>query len=1084
MSTVAPALASDPILQALCPLAFHMRRGGAPVVGRATELDAIEAELETARGGLSAVTLEGEPGIGKTRLLLAATELAGQRGFTAVAVAADEELRGPFLLMRSILSSAVGGHDGPNPDMAAAENTVQRALRALSGHDDPSLEGMPPDQRLLRQFDLATLAMRALAAERPLAVLADNIQWADADSLRALRYVVRSDPGSPILLVLTMRPEETAQVTEAVTLLVDMERMGLIRRMRLSRFTQAETAAFLRQTLGGPLTAATAATIHAQAEGVPFILEELAHAYRDAGMIQQIDGAWSLAKNADRLAPSAVQTLIQRRSGRLPEETKTSLSEAAALGRSFSLRDLQAVKARLGDRDAEAELERLAESMSPAVAAGLLQQHQPGSPADYNFTHEQVRQFCLASLSPTRRRAIHAAIVDMLTEGGDPTPGSLPMLAHHAAEAGDAERCARYSVAAARAALASHAPDEVFRAVEVALPLATDPADRVTLLTLRDDAMDIVRRPLDRLEALSELAALADALGDAHLELDVMLRRSAALRIAGEEDRAAALARRVTELADERKDAPAALAASLELGQATLRFELGEGFIPSAAEVDLDAAEAAFAKAAELAEGLGNDAALAAAERELGVIEIGRVRAWFVEQIHTGAHIPVMARVAAGESVDEIVMTLPVLPNVMAASEHLQRALELFERIGDRRGVMSTVITMAYQRFGADIHIGSNPAQRIEEIRRLATRLQSLSRESERAAVDAQMAYGVHVFARAKVIPDLALTRGEEAYWAAKTIGDRSLEFLAAGGTAMAHLDLGEVAEADRWLDLAAQVAAAAPTALRARRLELWRALVRAADGDGTAMREHCERALQAASGQGRPSGRCEILARMALEAARLGSVRGDETLLDLAEQWAGQAKELVSLFVTHQPWTAQADAALAEVAMARGDLPGAAEAGRRVAQSFEDSMREDVYPEMLLPAARAIMAGGEDGERESLRMFLQILLAMTAQRTVDEDVRVKWFRGPVGSEWARLAGPVSDGGVGAGAADGALSGMDEGERRLLGLLTEGLTTVQMAEREGITVEDAHVRLEHMFAKVGASSRGEATAFALREGVL
>ena len=183
-------------------------------------------------------------------------------------------------------------------------------------------------------------------------MLADNIQWADADSLRALRYVIRSDPGSPILLLLTMRPEETAEVTEAVTLIVDMERMGLIRRLRLARFTQAETATFLRQVLGGPLTPATAATIHAQAEGVPFILEELAHAYRDAGMIQQIDGAWSLAKNADRLAPSAVQTLIQRRSGRLPEETKTSLSEAAALGRSFSLRDLQAVKSALGDPDA------------------------------------------------------------------------------------------------------------------------------------------------------------------------------------------------------------------------------------------------------------------------------------------------------------------------------------------------------------------------------------------------------------------------------------------------------------------------------------------------------------------------------------------------------------------------------------------------------------------------------------------------------------------------------------------------------------------------------------------------------------
>jgi DNA-binding CsgD family transcriptional regulator len=1077
----APALASDPVLQALCPLAFQMRRGGGSVVGRTAELAAIESELESARRGLSAVTLEGEPGIGKTRLLLAATQLAEERGFTPVAVAADEELRGPFLLMRSILTST------PATDAAAgtaAQDILQRALQALSGREDSSLDSLPPDQMLLRQFDLATLAVRELAAVRPLALFADDIQWADEDSLRALRYVVRTDAASPIFLMLAMRPEETARVTEAVTLIADMERMGLIRRMKLGRFTQIDTGAFLRQHLGGPVDVKSAATIHAQAEGVPFILEELAHAYRDAGMIQQIDGVWSVAKNADRLAPSAVQTLIQRRSGRLPEETKISLSEAAVLGRSFSLRDLLAVKATLGDPVAEAEVGRLAESMAPAVGAGLLAQHQPGSPADYSFTHEQVRQFSLAALSPPRRRDIHAAVIRMLTEDGEPPVESLPMLAHHAAAAGDTERCARFSIGAAHAALASHAPEEVLRAVEVAMPLTTDPKDRVTLLSLRDDAMDMLRRPQDRLEALAELAALADALGDLHLELDVMLRRAAALRLAGEEDRAAVMAGRVAEQAKVRGDAKAELAASLELGQSLVRAELGEGFVPSASEVDLDGAEAAFARAAALAEERGDQAALASASRELGCIQIGRVRAWFVERVKAGEHMPILARAAEGESIDDILATLPIQPNIRAAGEYLQQALGLFETIGDRRGVMSTIIAMAYLDFGPDIHIGANPAQRIEEIRRLSTRLRSLSKESERAAADAQMAYGVHVFARAKVIPDLAISRGEEAYWAAKTLGDRSLEYLAAGGTAAAYLDLGEVPEAEHWLDLAAQAATAAPTPLRARRLELWRAMARAVAGDSDRMREHFDRALKSATEQGRPAGRCEILARQALEAARLGAERADEELLGLAERSALEAKELVPLFVTHQPWGVQADAALAEVALARGDLPGAAEAGRRVAGALQEAMHEDVYPEILLPTARAVLAAGEEPERQMIQTFLQLLLAMTAQRTVDEGVRVRWFRGPIGREWTRLAGPVGAGALAGAAANGALSALGEDERQLLGLLTEGLTTEEIAARVDSPVESVRLRLQKMFAKVGASSRGEATAFALREGIL
>ena len=96
-------------------------------------------------------------------------------------------------------------------------------------------------------------------------------------------------------------------------------------------------------------TPTSAATMHAQAEGVPFILEELARTYREAGMIQQIDGVWTLGRNADRLVPSAVRTLIQRRAARLPGRDPGGAGRRGVLGRSFSLRDLARDPAACGD---------------------------------------------------------------------------------------------------------------------------------------------------------------------------------------------------------------------------------------------------------------------------------------------------------------------------------------------------------------------------------------------------------------------------------------------------------------------------------------------------------------------------------------------------------------------------------------------------------------------------------------------------------------------------------------------------------------------------------------------------------------
>ena len=1082
-SPAVPAIrALDPATAIACSVTLQVRRVTQSVIGRPTETTAIDAELRSAAGGrLTCLTFEGEPGIGKTRLLFAAAEVARSRGFAVVAVAADEEIRGPLLVARSLLSA---------PELREIAETsailerLDQAIEAVSGVAAAGLESLTRDARLLRTYDLAAIALRSVAAVRPVALLVDDLQWADEDSLGLLRYVVRTDSSSPIFIGVTIRPEEMAQVREAAYLVADMERMGLVRRMRVNRFSQAETAEFISQLVGGPVRLPAAATIHAQAEGVPFILEELVRAYRDTGLLQLVDGTWTLSTNAEKLQLSAVRTLIQRRAARLPEETRATLGEAAVLGRSFSLRDLRAVHEILGEPAAEADV--FVERLTPAVDAGLLVALPADMPADFAFTHGQVREFAASLIPASRQRAVHIAIVDLLA-ADEPSPASLSVMARHALAAGDGERTARYSIAAARVALDSHAPEEVLRLVEDALPVTSAAADRVALLQARDEALESLRRPNERLSGLAQLGALAQAMGDGHLELEVMLRRASALRLSDDYDAAAGLARRVGELADARADADAALEAAVELGQCLMRAPLGESYAPTGQDADFDGAERAFLRVEELARERGDERRLAAALRELGVIQAGRVRAWVVAEMLAGRGDSITTRVAAGEPLSAIVQSLPVAPQAMEAFGRFRDALDIYERLGDRRGVMSSVIAMAYLSWAGDIHF-AGAAGRLEELRRLTSRMNSLVTESERAHAEVQMLFGVHVFGLAKVVPDLALLRGEEAYRAARTVGESTVEFQSALGMTRAHLELGDVAAASTWLEHAAQSCRDAPGPLRALQLESWRGRVAAAAGDPPGMRLHLLRSLELATNQGRAAARCEALATLALEAARMGVEGRDEELLELAERSAIDAIEIAQTLTGRPPWTWQASAARGSVQLARGDSEAAVASARASLSGLLGSHVEDLHFEIVLPVAEILAAGGTDDEKARMRAFLRMQVALFAQRVADDTIRSRWLRGPVGARLVALAGPlegsrsqsvpvavVPQPADGAAAPVGAVQPLD---LAILRQMTQGATNGEIAAALGVSAPEVAQRIAGMAAQLGSTSRADATLYA------
>ena len=374
----------------------------------------------------------------------------------------------------------------------------------------------------------------------------------------------------------------------------------------------------------------------------------------------------------------------------------------------------------------------------------------------------------------------------------------------------------------------------------------------------------------------------------------------------------------------------------------------------------------------------------------------------------------------------------------------------------------------------------------------MTSRLSELVTESERARLDLQMLFGVHVFSRAKVVPDLAISRGEDAHRAARLQGDRSIEFLAAGGVAMPCSSSATSTAAERWLGLAASRGLGGPSRERgpssSRPGAAWS---RAARVTPRACASTSSAPSRWRPTEDRASARCEALARLALEAARTG--RGSPRaatphptgLVELVERSAAQAKELLPLLPGHAPWGAQADAALATVALARGDLGAAATAGGAALEALQAGLHEDASLEIVIPAARACFAGGPPE--------MQAFVRSTSSRRSRGSPRARLTRrsasggspGPSdasSSSWpGRWTLPAFT-----QAPDPARQSrreqpsLDETERRLLQLLTEGRTNAEIAAEIDLTEEDVAERLTRLFARLGTSSRAEATSLAFR----
>lgn len=1035
-------------------------RSPAPMIGRATELKAIRRELEAAHAGaLRALALEGEAGIGKTRLLEYTCELADsmEPPFWILRVAADEELRGPFFLFRTLFATPA---IETFAEQASALEVLEKARNAISGNGAFLSEGLSPQEQMLRVFDEASQAIRSLARQRPLALLLDDLQWADIDSIRLIRYLVRTSEGVPFFMMFTLRPDVDSSGGASGNLVSDLERMHIAQRLQLRRFTRNETAELLHSLLGGPVAAGALDSVQARAEGVPFFVEEFGRAYREANVLQLLDGSWNMTKVSGPAVPVSVQSLIARRLAQLDPDARELLADAAILGRRFRLADLAAVRSSTGE--AEISEWRLADLIEPAIHLGIVSELPESSPYDLTFSHDQIQAALVESQTRQRKRRIHAAIADILASEQEHRPGVLSAMAYHALTAGDDKRGVAWAVKAAQAGLDARAPEESLRIIDIALRAAVSREDRISLLRMRDDNLALLDRGEERLANLAELEALSSAEADFAVEMDVKLRRVSAFRSLGDFEVAAEVASAVRQAASAKPDPRLELEACLEMGQALARSPLGEAYWPLV-EVDLDAASEAFERALELAQGLDEKALEAAALRELGVLESGRVK------------LRVLSDLGSGSRPQQAFTKMLQERYFEKAKTFIGRALHLYEELGDNRGATSSLIAMAYAHVPEPGRRGE--AGRIEQVRRLQAGMKRLVTESQRIAEDAQMLYSIHVFARAHVYPDLALERGRDAFEAARTVGDRKLEFLSAGGVGMAHLYLLQTTEARGWFERAKGLLPSIASPVFTRRVQAWMGLLEAAENRVENAMEHFEAAAASALDRGSPAGRCECLALLALEAAKLGAGGGPEWLLERAGAAAEEARAAARTLPGKLAWEAQAWAATALVAYEEKDKRGAAEATRACLAVLEPRFRRELYLDVLWIAAKTLILEGQD-EGPDLSREIRENLEVIDRSIVDRKIRELWFSVPMHAELARLADYAPAFKEAEGTDDLAQTDVE-----LLNLLTSGASDREIAETLGAPAESVELQLSNLYKKLGVTTRNEAKQYAVKAGV-
>ena len=380
------------------------------LVGRTHERSLIHAQLDAAlagRGGL--VVLSGEAGIGKSAL--------------AEDACREASAAGALVLVGRCYDGAETPPYGPWVELLEQFRALPDCSPAQHAIAEPS-----PDHSSSQAAFFGELRRYfvAIARERPLVILLEDLHWADTASLDLLRVVGRQLASAPILLLVTYRTDEIGRGHPLYRLLPMLVREALAVRIDLSPLGDDAVRTLIQHDyrLTDGDAGRLAAYLQARAEGNPFFLGELLRSLEGTVLARADDGGWNLGALGQVQVPVLLRQVIDARLARLGADAEALLAVAAVIGQVVPL----ALWAAVGATTDEA----LLPLVERAIKARVLDASPDG--LSVRFSHALIREALYEGLVPPRRRAWHRQLGETLAAQPAPDPDAV---AYHFSQAPD-----------------------------------------------------------------------------------------------------------------------------------------------------------------------------------------------------------------------------------------------------------------------------------------------------------------------------------------------------------------------------------------------------------------------------------------------------------------------------------------------------------------------------------------------------------------------------------------------------------------------------------------------------------------------